>query len=270
MGIKIFMLRHLPLPLRRTITKLMLPSSINQVRGTLNYFRLRKRDDSMLVSGLRNLHAGRRIYICGAGPSLNDTPLRKLESNPVIFLNSSFSIMKQGFRPTEAYWMIGSEPAMNEFQAVDRDLFDLSFRCVGAQFINLEPDAITEKDVILRRPVIKGLFRTIDDSSCNFSLDVSEEICHGGGGSIVFSAIQLAYFMGAAEIVLVGVDMGVREGQPSHFDLNREEQRHIHDERFARTSAAFANYLEILSERGVSLLNGSAWTNDKTLPKIKV
>lgn len=270
MQVQRFLAKATPLFLRRTLRLLFLPRDINQIRGTLNYIRFRKRDDSILVSGLRNIHAGKKIFICGAGPSLNATPLKKLEAHPIIFVNSSFAIMNQGFRPVSAYWMIGSEKAMNVFRSVDRDLFDLSFRCIGAQFIKLEPGAVSDRDVILRRPVIKGLFRIVDDSSKNFSFDVSKEICHGGGGSIVFSAIQLAHFMGASEIVLVGLDMGVREGEPSHFDLDRKEERHIHDERFERTSAAFANYLNILSERGVRLLNGSSWTKDKTLPKIRL
>lgn len=253
---------------RDFVFRLLPPSSPSEIRGTMNYLRFRKLWDPAKIKRFQNLHFGQTIFIVGGGSSLNDTNLRALRSEVVIFVNSSVRL-KRLIAPSSSYWIIAGG-RMNEFRHWNRLQFDGSFRCTGAYTSKIEKGAISKNDILLRIPVRFGLFKITDDSRRNFSHDLGKEICWGGGGTVVFEALQLAKYMGVKKVILVGFDVGVRDDHKSHFDEDLERVRAIIEDRRPRVLKALGAYKKIFDDAGIELVNGSAWSKETVLPRIEI
>lgn len=251
---------------RSLIYRLLPPTKKSELIGTINYFRFRKFWNPEKVRQFSQLHAGKTIFIVASGASLRETKLEALRAHPVIFVNSSVKLASE-ICPSHSYWIIAGQ-RMNQYRDISRANLDASFRGMGAMGTRIMRRAIGFDDILLRMPVRFGFLKVTDDSRCNFSHDLSKKICWGGGGSVVFLAMQLAKYMGANKIILVGFDVGIREGQPSHFDENFNPD--VYEDRRERTLAALRSYLKIFGDSDIDLLNGSAWTKDTVLPRVEL
>lgn len=252
--------------LRSLIYRLLPPTKKSELIGTINYFRFRKLWNPEKVRQFSQLHSGKTIFIVASGASLRETNLEALETHPVIFVNSSVKLASK-ICPPHSYWIVAGQ-RVNQYKEMSRVNLDASFRGLGAMGTRIMRRAIRSDDIVLRMPVRFGLLKVTDDSRCNFSHDLSKKICWGGGGSVVFLALQIAKYMGAKKVILVGFDIGVRDGQPSHFDENFQPA--VYEDRRERTLDALRRYRKIFDDAGIELLNGSAWTRDTVLPRIEL
>lgn len=240
------------------------PRSKAQLWGVLLRKRVESRFDPKRVEAFKSKHIGEEIVVLAAGPSLAKTNLQKLEGKPVIILNRAYKLLDR-IRPSHSYWIIQDSQRAHEFSFVPRTLFTASFRIFGATWHSFSLRAIAKEDIILLEPIRRQLLRIRADKSSDFSKDLSQYISNSGGKSVIFSAIQLAAYMGAIRIVLLGYDLGTSAEGASYFD---NPMPHKDLDRFVpQMLDATSRYKKILDMEQIDLVNGSAWTKERILSK---
>lgn len=145
------------------------------------------------LAELRNSHAGKRIFIIGNGPSLNRTDVDKLCGEVSIASNAIFLLFeRKRFRPTyytiEDY-LVGEDRRKEAASIKDcRKVFPADLR----RFI--PPDDLTIYINFLRD--YEGFPK--------FTSDFLKQVYWGG--TVTFMNMQLAHYLGASAIYLVGFD----------------------------------------------------------------
>ncbi len=141
------------------------------------------------LARFKNLHAGQRCVIVCNGPSLNAMDLTVLRSEVVIGLNKIHLGLKRfGFYPRYlvAVNALVVEQSREALAAMSCVKF-IGGRAAG----HLPLDAFTHHLKVLGPPDI-------------FSTDI--EVGVREGGTVTHVALQLAYYMGFAEVILIGMD----------------------------------------------------------------
>ena len=139
---------------------------------------------------LRERHRGRRLFLLGNGPSLNRTDLSRLEGEHTLATNRFYLVFDRiRWRPT--YYACVNELVLQ--QCAD----DFS-RLACPKFLSwparkyVRPEGETV------------LLRCHRDEPPRFSTDPRRGVWIGG--TVTYVGLQLAYWMGYDEVVLLGVD----------------------------------------------------------------
>ena len=150
------------------------------------------------LAALKDIHMGRRCFIIGNGPSLRAEDLDKLKENGDITFafNRIYHIFDQTtWRPT---YYISQDGKMLSGCADDVAKLEAKMKFIPAELVWYEG---------IRIPGAQ-LFHIVNDEIAenvpDFSRDISRKVCNSK--TVVFTAIQLAVFMGIREIYLIGVD----------------------------------------------------------------
>lgn len=150
------------------------------------------------LASLRNRHAGERCVIVGNGPSLKEMDLSLLRSEVTFGLNRGYLLFeKLGFAPT--YLVAINVHVVEQF--ADEILAEPSTIFVSWHARRWLPQG---HRAILVRPAPGPAFST----------DPARGIW--GGATVTYAAMQLAYHMGFAEVVLIGVDHSFTTPGPAH------------------------------------------------------
>lgn len=178
------------------------------------HFEAQGRVERRAVAQWRDRHHGERCVIMGNGPSLNDTDLDLLKGQVVFGLNRIFLMYDRiGFVPTYhvAVNRLVVEQSVPELRASPVPLFTT---------YNNHAELVGRAEIYFLNRLWSRRFH--------------RNAAHGiwEGVTVTFVAMQLAYFMGFREVVLVGVDHNfVTQGpphktvtssgaDPNHFDPN--------------------------------------------------
>lgn len=182
---------------------------------------------------LKDIHKGKRCFIIGNGPSLNAEDLDKLKGEITFGANRIFKIFPQTeWRPTYYicidYLMYGIDH--QEINNIDSKIrFVPLERALAAGKIYNE---ITYYNRVVNCVSIRN-GKIVRGTEFEFSDDV-EEIIYGGQ-TVLFDAIQIAAYMGFAEIYLLGVDCNYKlevledgtivenDLEKNHFDDSYDE-----------------------------------------------
>ncbi len=179
--------------------------------------------DQAALRSLRNRYYGERCFLLGNGPSLNRIDLSRLAGERTFGVNKIFLLYDRiDWRPTFYTlldWRVGPEIAPHVQELTDSvKFFPNRFRGL------LRPDERTYW--YTTRPVLDS----IDEQ---FTTDVVAGI--PSRGTILVTAIQLAYYLGFRDLILVGVDASytipstVKQSGPDRFGtgtrLNLESTR---------------------------------------------
>ncbi len=161
---------------------------------------------------MRDVHAGQRCFIMGNGPSLRDMDLAPLAAEHTFGLNRIYLAFEHiGFRPT--YYA-----SVNRL-VLEQCARDITGLCMPKFIAWRSRDSVPfgQRTVYLHRRAWP-----------HFSKDPRLGIWEGA--TVTYVAIQLAYWMGFAEVYLIGVDHSfktkgeahktvVSQGaDPDHFD----------------------------------------------------
>ena len=164
----------------------------------------------------RDLHKGQRCFIIGNGPSLRQTDLSLLKGEITFGLNRIYLLFPElGFKTT--YLVSVNDLVLGqcaeEIKVLEMPKF-ITWR--ARQWLRNDPQTI---------------FLDTDYTGLeNFSWDASRRIFEGF--TVTYVALQLAYYMGFEEVILVGVDHNfVTQGpanmavvsngdDPNHFSPN--------------------------------------------------
>lgn len=234
-----------------------------------NYVRSCILHDPMTIIRYKELHKNDTIFVLGSGPSLTSENLMLLNGKIVISYNASYKALTE-VSPNYHYSCV-SGSRVNLLAGMDRTIFDASFRCIGAYRGKINAGAIHEDDIVIRIPIKLFLFRVFD-SKAGFSNELSKYILNGGAGSGLFYAIQIAAYMGASKIVLLGADF-CADHQAGHFaDFGQRQSAQYIAEVYSmryptRIKPALVRYKKEAHRRSFRLINASKRTADDVLLK---
>jgi hypothetical protein len=179
--------------------------------------------NSELLMKFKNIHRGERCFIVANGPSLKKTNLNLLANEVTFGLNRIYLLFENtGFRPT--YYVTVNELILEQFA---REIHSLPM----PKFLNWNRrsfyEGVSNLFFLKSRMVITDFFQK----------DILQPLVVGA--TVTFVALQLAYYMGFQEVVLVGLDHNyVEKGKPSETEVrtNERDQSHFHPHYFPRGS----------------------------------
>lgn len=180
----------------------------------------------------KNYCLGQTVFCIGNGPSLNEEQVSLASNYPFIATNRAYQLFEStAFRLGGQGWLMINDN-MRSLEILPS--VDLNYQQVVVGCHN--PNNIYLYKFLMRHPWIfancswqlqlssKGI-RCIDLShQQHFSADFAKSYC--AGWSVIFSAIQLAAFLGAKQIILVGCDMDY-SGQVQYSNLIRNDRLSI-------------------------------------------
>lgn len=175
------------------------------------------------LAGFRNIHRGDRCFIVANGPSLRRTDLNLLANEITFGLNRIYLLFDETrFRPT--YYVTVNELILEQFSSEIK-------RLDSPKFLNWNRRSYyknSENIYFLKSKLVVNDF---------FQYDITKPLVMGA--TVTFVAMQLAYYMGFQEVVLVGLDHSyVEKGQPSEMETRTTEQdeSHFHPHYFPKGS----------------------------------
>ena len=187
------------------------------------------------IRRFRDLHRGGRAVLVCNGPSLNAMDLAPLAGEIVIGLNKiHLGMHRFGFYPR---YVVAVNAKVVE-QARDALLAMSAVKFIGARAAHLIPAG----PFVHHIPVL--------DPPVTFSTDLA--IGFREGGTVTHAALQVAYYMGFAEVVIIGMDHRfVYDGDPhaarliagddpNHFDPGYFRGQVWDNPDLARSEASYA------------------------------
>lgn len=176
------------------------------------------------ICGYKNKYNGERCFIVANGPSLRKTDLTMLNNEISFGLNRIYLNFHQStFRPT--FYVSVNELVLEQF-ATEITQLDMP------KFINWN-----------RRSFFPSGDRSITYLKSNFVIrdDFQNDLTRPMvfGGTVTFTALQLAFYMGFTKVVLVGLDhYYIEKGIPNEVATRNEEidQSHFHKDYFPKGS----------------------------------
>jgi hypothetical protein len=170
----------------------------------------------------KDKHARERCFIIANGPSLKGMDLSCLKNEITFGMNRIYLLFDQiPFVPT--YYVCINELVLEEFsQDIDR--------LPMPKFLNWDR---------------RGLFNQSDSNTMflRYSLGIKDAFGYEpaktqySGGTVTYASLQLAYFMGFKEVVLIGLDHNyVEKGTPNKVEVRREthDESHFHPNYFPK------------------------------------
>jgi len=157
------------------------------------------------IRSFKNKHLGQRCFIIGNGPSLNMTDLTLIAEEYTFGLNRIYlNFEKMGFVPT--YYVAVNpyviEQSKNEILSIPAPKF---ISHAGIPPLPEREDILFVRELGVRR----------------FSHDLSEGWLLWA--TVTFCAMQVAYYVGFSEVILVGVDHHfVTKGKPNQLVTSEE------------------------------------------------
>jgi len=222
------------------------------------------------LAALRDRHRGQRVFVLGNGPSLGRIDMDRLVGQVAIGVNGLFlAFPTTRFRPT--YYMVE-----DHLVAEDR-----------AEALNALPSGITRlyplnlAYVLDEGPDVLWFdHRPRPGWPDRFDVSLDALTCTYAGCTVAFTAIQLAAFMGAREIVLLGIDLdyaipadtqrtgGGKGSGPGVLDMASDDPNHFHPDYFGKgkrwhdpqvenMGRAFAAARDALGGMGVRFINAT-------------
>lgn len=259
-----------------TFFKILIKPSILDYNSTINFLKFRFKIDRKKIKKYKNIHSNSTIFLVAPGPSLEKENLDLLDNQIVIAYNYAYQILLN-YKFKYFYSVVGGA-RINPGKDIDRKYFNASFRFPGAKEDELIlSEAIKDSDVIL--PVnYKFYLYKIKDGNCGFSKDLTKCLMHAGGSSGFLSSIQLAVYMGAKKIVLLGADFDVFDKNKFHhkslvFEKTThwdKELKNWYDEKKPEIFQSIRQIRDICLELNIELINASSETSEKILSKKKL
>jgi hypothetical protein len=225
------------------------------------------------LSALRAKHAGQRAVIVGNGPSLQLRDLDILQEQAglvkIAFNKIYLAYDRTRFRPD--YLMV-EDFLVAEINAAALNAHYGCFKLYRDTLLRwLEPDRETVLfGMTVREPDERGAISFSDDPLEFF-----------WGGSVTYTAMQFASYLGCSEIVIVGVDFRFSEPQADErrvFTSTGEQNHFLPEyrppgERWNRprpevTTAAYCAALENASRHGRKIVNATRGGHLEIFPRV--
>lgn len=235
----------------------------HQLAALLN---AQRRNSVELIQHYHNKHQGERCFIIGNGPSLTKTDLSLLRNEYTFGLNRIYLLFDRiGFMTTYlvAINTLVIEQFAHELQSLSMPKF-VSWR--GRHW--LKGDGQT-------------LFLDTDYTPpLTFSEDVAGRVFEGG--TVTYVAMQLAYYMGFEEVILIGVDHSFSTPGPANKKVTSEsaDPNHFSPDYFGKginwqlpdleaSEVAYALAREVYDRSGRRILDATIGGKLNIFPKVE-
>jgi hypothetical protein len=204
------------------------------------------------LARFRDLHLGQRCVLVCNGPSLNRMDLAPLRREVVIGLNKiHLGLPRFGLYP---HYVVAVNPLVVEQSAAALAAMS-AIRFIGARAgRHLPEDAFTHHVRLLWDPVI-------------FSTDLTQGLREGG--TVTHAALQVAFWMGFAEVVIIGMDhryafagaphaASVLEGpDPNHFSPDYFSGQRWENPNLAQSEASYAAARRVYEAAGRRIVDAT-------------
>ena len=224
---------------------------------------------------IKDKYAGKRIFIIGNGPSLNQLPLYLLKDEYTMCFNR-FSLMEERINWFPTFYAVTDDLVLKD-QAEELNERIIP-RVSNAFFPDIHPSNLSVKRIIKQRDNVLWLY--VDKP--NFSDNLPQ--C-GINKTVVNAGIQIAAYLGFKEIYLIGVDMTFGDQQikkissrnwqavgddPNHFDPRYFGcGRSYHNPGVTEMLQRFEACRDYFSKRGVRIYNAGYGGKLDIFPRIK-
>jgi hypothetical protein len=182
------------------------------------------RDNQKQLKKLQNIHAGKRCFILGNGPSLLKCDLGKIKNEITIASNANFLIWDQtGFRPSylTVEDRLVAEDRKTELNSI-KNVTKIFPRDLS-HFLKLDSATLYVNFLRSYLPFPE------------FSKKFAEKVYWGG--TVSFLNLQLAFYLGCTEIYLIGFDHSyiVPSNIINHvITSEQDDENHIHPNYFGK------------------------------------
>jgi hypothetical protein len=242
------------------------------LRKARNWFRAQgiptKYNDIKILS-LKDRHKGERCVLVGMGPSLRMEDLERLKNCVTFGCNQVFKAFAETtWRPT--YYTVSdcvvAETYKEEILAVDSIKI---FPDYSKEFLGSERDVLW----LHKCPAKNGE----DSTKLEFSKNLVEGVA-AGGATVIYDQLQIAYYMGFREAILVGIDFNYENfalldehSQQGQLAENKNEGNHfiknyykpgekMNVPKVELQRNAFQKASQVYAESGRKLINASRKT----------
>lgn len=170
------------------------------------------------LASYHDIHKGERCFLIANGPSLKKIDLRLLQKETTIGMNRIYMLFDETFQTT--YCSVINELVIDEFH---QDIAKLPCDI----FVSWK-----KRQLFTCREA--GYFYVYQSLEDKFSTDLTEGIY--GGGTVTYASLQLAYYMGFSEVIIIGLDHNfVDKGLPNKTEVRTEDDKnHFHPDYFPK------------------------------------
>lgn len=190
-------------------------------------------DDTRQLQFFYNRYKGKRCFIIGNGPSLNEHDLSLLKNEYTFAVNSFYYKTREtGFAPT--FFVVEDSSVIKENHE-EIVAYETPFKFFPTIYQSLHP----KRPGTYFFPLNRGFYDKFSPNYAipRFSTDISKvAYC---GQSVTYVNLQLAYFMGFTEVYLIGMDFNyiipashARKGDVLTSDT--DDPNHFHKDYFGK------------------------------------
>jgi len=219
---------------------------------------------------MKNQWAGKTVVCVGNGPSINQTDLSCLQDAYVIGTNRAFQILDQ-FEPAAFHLVIQDNMRLEELQE-QISLLACPVH-IGSWFF--APENVPPKWVTPRKKNLSVYLPMLAWKRCGDSLEYSgsltprfsDDPTQGvfAAYSIIFTAIQFAYYFGAKRIVCIGIDMDYANGVSFAPGVANIFPTFDYE---TQCKPIFEMMKIVLDNRGIELINASPGGKVDAIPRM--
>jgi Protein of unknown function DUF115 len=221
---------------------------------------------------LRNRHLGETIFCLGNGPSLNQQRLDLLDGKIVLLTNRAFRLLDH-FRPEIAYNVVGDVHAFNKIGDSLMARTETSFvSCHLLAGSALKREYCSDKHLYLM-PAFKwqhkaGIIQPEPWLATGFSGDITRRIYLGY--SVIFPAIQIAFYLGAKRVVMLGVDMNYTGDPAKDYAIARNDAPNWTMDYDVHAKPMFKLFVRELKRLNVEFLNATLGGRVDCVPRVSL
>lgn len=178
-----------------------------------------RRSSIRKLATFRNLHRGQRAFIIGNGPSLQVTDLSKLQREITFGMNRIYLLFPEiGFATT--YFLSVNDLVVDQCA---EEINSLSM-----------PKFLSWRSHRVIQPELNTHYLHTTYTGPRFCPDARKRLWEGA--TVTYVALQLAYFMGFDQVILIGVDHSFKAvGRPNTTIVsNGDDPDHFHPQYFGK------------------------------------
>ncbi|HEX5475768.1 MAG TPA: hypothetical protein VFX12_13995 [Vicinamibacterales bacterium] len=223
------------------------------------------------LEGYRDRHRGARLFILANGPSLGRMDLGMLRGEYTLSMNRAY-LLFDGWGFTPSYYVCANELVLEQFAQDIAQLRMPRFLNYNRRQLFPRPDGVNDLMYLRLRFPLRDRFQ--GDATAALT----------SGGTVTFVALQLAYFMGFGQVVLIGLDHTfVEKGIPNTTEVRRSErdESHCHPNYFPkgikwqlpdlyRSELAYALAREAFERDGRSIVDATVGGQCDVFPRVEL
>ena len=178
-----------------------------------------RRDSIERLAALRDKHRGQRCFIIGNGPSLKQTDLSRLKGEFTLGQNRIYlAFPEMGFQTS--YFLSVNDLVVEQFA---HEIADLSM-----------PRFVSWRARKWLKPQENLYFIHTTYTGEKFATDIRGRVWEGG--TVTYTSMQVAYYLGFEQVILVGVDHNyVTQGTPNATVVSEgDDPNHFHPGYFGK------------------------------------